>query len=140
MITRIVIVFVLALALVAPAFSQQTNYKDSIDVVNSPLGGIKFYQHGSRITMSRLTGILRSNPQAFAAIQKAKTNNTLAFIAGFAGGLLVGYELGNAAAGKKVNGAVIGIGAGIIGISIPFGIAGKRHAKRAVYLYNAAFR
>ncbi|MET0394133.1 MAG: hypothetical protein ABW019_13365 [Chitinophagaceae bacterium] len=134
------LVFIAAMAIASVTVGQSAGYKDSIEVVKAGLGGLRFYQHDKQLKMSQLTSTVRSNPQAFAAIQKAKTNNTLAFITGFIGGALIGYEIGNAVAGKKVNGAVIGVGAGFIGISIPFGIGGVKNTKRAVYLYNAAYR
>lgn len=134
------LVFIAAISITPVAFGQTGNYKDSIEVVKGGLGGLRFYQHNKQLKMPQLTDALRSNPQAFALLQKAKTNNTLAFISGFIGGALIGYELGNAAGGRKVNGAVIATGVGFIGISIPFGIGGTRKTRQAVFLYNAAYR
>lgn len=134
------LIFMAAIAIAPVAFGQSYSYKDSIEVVKGGLGGLRLYQHDRKLSLSDLSATLKSNPQAFAALQKAKTNNTLAFITGFIGGALIGYEIGNAIGGKKVNGAVIGAGAGFIGISIPFGIGGVRHTRKAVYLYNAAYR
>ena len=50
---------------------------------------------------------------------------------------MVGYPLGTAIAGGDTNWALAGIGAGLIGVSIPFSSATNKNARTAVELYNA---
>ena len=134
------IVSLLIYASSSAAMAQKPGYKDSIEVVKVALGGLKFYQHDKRLTMGELTNIMRPNPEAFKYLKKAKTNNTIAFISGIVGGFLIGYELGRLVGDNEINWSLMGAGAGAIVIGIPFDISGRRNARKAVYLYNAAFR
>ncbi|MBL7741100.1 MAG: hypothetical protein JNK14_17895 [Chitinophagaceae bacterium] len=121
-------------------YGQYTGFKDSVEVVTNPFGGIKYYQHDRRLSMAQITVAMRPNAEAFRYLNRSKTNNTVAFITGFIGGALIGYEIGNAIGGQSVNWAVISAGAGIIGLSIPFDIGARKNAKKAVHLYNAIYR
>jgi hypothetical protein len=140
MIKTISLILVLIYTTSVTGLAQKPGYKDSIELVKATLGGLKFYQHDKNLTMRDLTNIMRPNPEAFSYLKKVKTNNTVAFISGFIGGALIGYELGSAVGGKEINWGVMGAGAGFIVIGIPFDLGGKRNARKAVYLYNAAFR
>jgi hypothetical protein len=140
MIKSIPVILLLIYTCSLPGIAQKPGYKDSIELVKAPFGGLKFYQHDKNLTMRDLTNIMRPDPEAFSYLKKAKTNNTLAFISGFIGGALIGYELGSAVGGREINWGVMGAGAGFIVIGIPFDIGGKRNTRKAVSLYNAAFR
>jgi hypothetical protein len=137
---RILMALCLCIACYSTVFSQQTNSRDSITLVTNFFTGTKFYQGNQRITMRQVTEVMGTNPQALTYLKKAKTNNTISIIFGVIGGALVGYELGRAAGGGDINGAVIAAGAGCIVFSIPFSIAGGKNTKKAVNTYNAAFR
>jgi hypothetical protein len=131
----------LLICLFAVSVKAQDNHRgDSIELKIIPLGAMKFYQNDSRVSLGVVTGLMRNNPEAFKYINKSKTNNTIGFITGFIGGLLVGYEIGTAIAGKDINWSVMGAGAGFIVVTIPLDIAAKRNARKAVHLYNAAYR
>jgi len=121
-------------------FSQISNYKDSIEMAKRPLGGIDFFQHDRRLNMSQVAAVMRTNPEASAYFKKARTNNILSNILGAAGGFLVGFELGYRLGGEEINWNVFGAGIALIGISIPIEISGKKYARKAVHIYNAAFR
>lgn len=125
--------------LATTSFSQTVN-KDSITLVKKGLGEIKYYQSNNKLTGKQVGNILLSNPDATANWKKSRTNLTFAYIFGIIGGAMVGWELGNAISGKDVNGAVIGAGAGLVGVSIVFGINSDRKSKKAISLFNTAFR
>jgi hypothetical protein len=125
--------------LAATSFSQSTS-NDSITLVKKGLGEIKYYQANNRLTGRQVGDILLSNPDANASWKKSRTNLTFAYIFGIIGGAMVGWELGNAISGRDVNGAVIGAGAGLVGLSIVFGINSDRKSKKAISLYNIGFR
>ena len=137
---RILMALGLCIACFTTVFSQQTNSRDSITVVKNFFTGPKFYQGSQRLTMGQLTDVMTTNPQALTYLRKAKTNNTISIIFGVIGGALVGYELGRAAGGADMNGAVMAAGAGCIVFSIPFSIAGSKNTRKAVSVYNSAFR
>lgn len=121
------------------SFSQSTN-KDSITISKRGLGDIKYFQGTTRLTGKQVGTIMLPNTDATTQWKKSRTNLTLAYVFGIIGGAMVGYELGSALSGKDTNGAVIGIGAGMVGLSIVFGINSDKKAKRAVSTYNTSFR
>ncbi len=107
---------------------------DSIEVKKA--WGTVFKQHGKLLTPRKLLDITHSNPEAYKEMKIAKSNYDIGSVIGFAGGFLVGFPLGTALAGGEANWTLAGIGAGLIGVSIPFTAAYNKHAKNAVQYYN----
>jgi hypothetical protein len=107
---------------------------DSIQVTKKM--GTVFIQNGKALMPKQLLKITEVNPEAYKEMKIAKSNSNTANIFGMAGGFLVGWQLGTALAGGEPNWASAGIGAGLIGISIPFSVAYVKHAKNAVSIYN----
>ncbi len=91
---------------------------------------------GRMLTPSQLLDHTRGLTPAYDEMRLAKKNYDWGYGFGFAGGFLVGWPLGTAVFGGKPNWALAGIGAGLIGVSIPFSSAFNRHAKRAVRIFN----
>lgn len=115
------------------SFAQST--PDTIEVKKT-LGTV-FRQNGRNLTPRQLLDITQSNPEAYQKMQKARSNHQVGSVIGFAGGLLVGSTLGTIIGGGEANWTLAGIGAGLIGVSVPFSSAYTRHAKEAVKIYNA---
>lgn len=107
---------------------------DSIQVKRS--FGTTYYQHGEQLSPKMLLNITLSNPKAYAEMKTASTNGTAAIVLGAIGGFLVGYGLGPLLVSKDPNWGVVGVGAGFIGISIPFTIAFNKHARNGARIYN----
>jgi hypothetical protein len=107
---------------------------DTIEVKKT-LGTV-FRQHGQNLTPRQLMDLTQSNPEAHQKMQKARSNHQVGSVIGFAGGLLVGSTLGTAVSGGDANWTLAGIGAALIGVSVPFSSAYTRHAKEAVKIYN----
>ena len=103
-------------------------------------GGYKYTQNGNQMTMKDLVKTMESNKQAFDLIKKARLNNTLASIIGFAGGGLIGWPIGTAIGGGDANWTLAGIGAGIVAIGIPISSSTNKKAKQAVELYNSSLK
>jgi hypothetical protein len=135
---RLILFFILAISI--SSFSQDRKSKDSIIMTGHAMEGIRFYQHGQKINMRRLTEIVKENPDAYTYLKKSKGNNLPGIVLGIAGGFLLGYELGSLAGGKSIDWAVMASGIGCIGLSIPFTLVAKRNAKKAVDLYNSSLR
>ena len=90
------------------------------------------------------------NEEASESFGKARTNTTVGQVFAYAGGFAIGFGIIPALSGKKQevrNGivyenqpskgwTVVGIGAGLVGIGIPFAIAANKNAKRAMALEN----
>jgi hypothetical protein len=118
-------------------FGQSTS--DSITIVKKGLG-TSFYYNTKKLTTKELTEITRSNSEAFQEMTSAKTNQAVGTVFGFIGGFLVGWPLGTAIGGGDPNWTLAAVGAGFIGVSIPFSIAYTKRATRAVDIYNADLR
>ncbi|MBU4538923.1 MAG: hypothetical protein L6264_03610 [Weeksellaceae bacterium] len=115
------------------------------------MSGNKLEKDGQTYKMSKYSEVL-SNPDAQKAFQKARTNNTVGQIFAYAGGFAIGAGIIPALSGKKQevrNGmvyenqpsrgwAVVGVGAALVGIGIPFAIAANKNAKQALEIENGA--
>ena len=67
----------------------------------------------------------------------AKSKYDTGTIFGFAGGFLIGWPIGTAVTGGDPEWVLVGVGAGLILVSIPFSISYNKHAKSAVIRYNS---
>lgn len=101
-------------------------------------GGYKFTQNEKNLKMGSLVKVMESNQQAYQLIKKAQSNNTIASIIGFAGGGLIGWQIGTSVSGGDANWTVAGIGAGLIAIGVPISISAIKKSKEAVELYNSS--
>jgi hypothetical protein len=101
-------------------------------------GDYKYTQNGNQLKMRDLVKTLESNQQAFEMINKAQTNRSLASVIGFVGGGLVGWPIGTAIGGGDANWVLAGVGAGLIGVSIPIASGANKKTKEAVETYNAS--
>jgi hypothetical protein len=108
---------------------------DSIEIRKNIFGTV-CRQNGRILTEKRLINITRVNDEAYQEMKISKNNSNIAKVVGFLGGAMVGWPLGAATAGKKMDWNLFGIGAGLIAVSIPFSLASIRHAKKAVKIYN----
>jgi len=102
--------------------------------------GTVFMHKGKRLTTRQLSDRVKENPEAFKLMSKAKSNQAIGSVFGFAGGFLVGWPLGTAIGGGDPNWTLAAVGAGLIGVSIPFNAAYNKHATNAVHIYNEGLR
>ena len=116
-----------------PTFGQ--TFSDSI-TMKKVFGGYHFYQADKKLTMRELVKTMEPNEQAYKQIKKAQSTNGLAMAFAFTGGALVGFPLGTAIGGGDPNWALVGIGAGLIVVSIPISNKFNRQAKYAVETFN----
>ena len=105
--------------------------------IEKGFGGNKFYQAGQRINVNQLVNTLELNEEAYRLIKSAKPTYTLATILGGAGGFMLGWPLGGVIAGGEPNWSLVGIGAGLIAISIPLADSFNKKANQAVRLFNS---
>ncbi len=125
------------LLIIGIVFIFNANLKSQSQLIEMPQGSSAVYeQNGIRLTPNQLLEITEVNPEAYKIMQKAKSNISTAQIFGYIGGFLVGYPLGTMIGGGEPEWAMAGIGAGFIGLSIPFSVAYKKHSKHAVAIYN----
>jgi len=101
-------------------------------------GGYTFSKDGKRLNMKNLIKTMQPNKEAYQLMKSARSKNTLAMILGGVGGFGVGYSLGRSLRGEKVNWAVLGLGAGALGVGIPISMSVNKKIKQAVKLYNTS--
>jgi hypothetical protein len=99
--------------------------------------GTTYRKDEKLLNTNRLEKILNKDKDAARELQKSKAPAAAGFAFGFAGGLIIGYDLGRAlGSGDAVNPAMLGVGAGLIGLSIPFNISAQKHIRESVRMYN----
>lgn len=99
--------------------------------------GTAFYIHNERATVKQVLETTKPHKAAYKEMKIARRNYDYAVVIGFMGGFIAGWPLGSAIAGGDPTWALVGVGAGLITISIPFLIKFNKHAKKAVDIYNA---
>jgi len=112
----------------------------------------KLVKEGVSYKLSDYKSVL-VNPEAQQYFKKSRTNNTVGSIFGGVGGAFMGFGIARALSGgetkvminnsvqtvKQDKGgawALVGIGAGIVGIGIPFAVAAHKNAKKAIAIEN----
>ncbi len=120
--------------LMSTSFAQSSS--DTITVTKS-FGKYRFYQNDKAMKLSTLAKKMRFNTRAYKRISDAQSTKFLANIFGAAGGFMVGWQAGVFLAGNSPDIKYIGIGAGLIAISIPISIKSTKQAKEAVDIYNS---
>lgn len=115
------------------------------------MSGNKLLKNGQTYKMSQYQDVFK-NPEAASYFKKARTNSTVGSIFAYTGGFSLGFGLSavlfgpkkqvygsygsqyEVKADKSVAWLVTGIGAGLIGIGIPFALAADKNAKKAMKL------
>ncbi|MFC2152716.1 hypothetical protein ACFLSE_09320 [Bacteroidota bacterium] len=100
--------------------------------------GVIFLQNGKKLTPKQLLEITKDNPEAYQEMKIAKSNYAAANVLSFTGGFMVGWQLANVMTGKEVEYSFLGIGGGLIGISIIVSQSYSNHARKAVGIYNSS--
>jgi len=128
---RIVLILVLGVAVIGQINGQKIESK-------KVFGGYEYYQDERPQSIKQLERKMESLPEAYELVQKAKGNNIMATIAGYAGGFLIGWPIGTALAGGEPNWGLAGIGAGALILSIPFASGYSKKMNQAVDIYNSS--
>ena len=106
--------------------------------IQKAFGGIKLMQNGQVLRPKMVLDIMKTNPEAVAEFKKAKSNFDADQVLGFVGGALIGWPLGTALGGGEPNWGLAAGGAGLVLVSIPLNAGYKKHATKAVELYNGS--
>jgi hypothetical protein len=100
--------------------------------------GFKCYQNDKKLNKIELNSLLKSNYQAPQLMQSARNTKGLALFIGAIGGIIVGQPLWNKARRNLTNWNYIGLGTGLLIVSIPIVVNANKKAKKAVGLYNSS--
>lgn len=115
------------------AHSQTQN--DTISIVRN-----LFECNGKILNTNQVLDLMKDNPEALAAMKRAKSNASVASVFAYIGGFCIGYPIGQAIGGAKPAWAMAGIGAGFILIALPINGSAKENSVMAVRLYNAKIK
>ena len=127
------ILVLVALSGVVYGFSQ--NEADTIQV-QQKLGKV-YLMDGKPMFAKDLYAVLNTNEAAVVKVKQAKSNLFPLYLFSCAGGFLIGWPLGTALAGGDANWTLALIGAGLVGLSIPFQVGYNKNMYDAVKIYNS---
>jgi hypothetical protein len=83
---------------------------------------------------------MRAQPEAYAEMTQARARYTEYTIVSGAGGFLIGFGASDAVFKDQPNWSLMGIGAGLVAVSIPFWQGYVRHTSTAVQHFNEGLR
>lgn len=106
------------LLLLAMSAATAQVYSEPMTVKKS-FGSNLFYQGEKRLSINQVVKLMEPNPATCRFMKSARTNNTWATVFGAAGGFMIGRPLRAAMAGGDADWVMAGVGAGLVGISIP---------------------
>jgi len=99
-----------------------------------------YKQDGRRLSLNQVINITKFNPDAYNEMKIARGNLTKSYLFVLVGAFIIGHNLGAGIGKGRFNWTQAGIGLGFIGISIPYSIAYRRHAKNSVRFYNIGLK
>jgi hypothetical protein len=117
---------------------QSQNLSDTIQIEKKL--STSYLMYGQKLTPKQLLNIMEINSAAYDVMKKAKRNYDVAQVFGAVGGALIGFPIGTAIAGGDANWLLAGVGAGLIGVAIPFSIKFNKNARAAVAIYNGGIK
>ncbi len=99
-----------------------------------------YVQNGEALSIKQLLSITKAYPDAQDLLQTSRTSRQLSTIFGAAGGLLVGWSILTSFTSGEPNWGIIGAGAGLIVLAVPFSISSSQDVSKAVRIYNEKTR
>ena len=99
-------------------------------------GGYKYYQEGKPLRSIQLKQTLSSDKEAFAIYKSTQSLRVLSGVLGFAGGFIIGREIGNVINNNQVEVLSMFAGAAVIGLSLVPARSADKKTKIAVDMYN----
>lgn len=126
--------FIFLLLFLTPLFCIQANGQDMRMEKN--FWGTKLYHGDRQVRPREMLELMKPNDAAYAEFKKAKSNNDMAQVLGFAGGALIGWPIGTAIGGGDPQWGLAAGGAALILLAIPLGNGFNKHAANAIEIYN----
>ncbi|MDO4781729.1 MAG: hypothetical protein Q4A09_00755 [Capnocytophaga felis] len=128
---RIIIALLVTVASVSFSYSQEIEIK-------KVWGENRFYKAGNRLFMKDVIHLMENHPEALQIMKQVNRTNNVNKVISFAGGALIGWDLGNLMVGNKPTWIPMGIGAVLTGISIKILSNTNKKSKQAIELYNSS--
>ncbi len=110
--------------------------KDTL-VIKTKFSNINMYDtKGTQVSISDAKKRASNNRTALHYFEAAQMNQLFSLLFSLPGGFLIGYNIGTAAGGGKINPAYFFTGFGLLGFSVHFELAKVKNLKKAVQVYN----
>ena len=104
--------------------------------MHKTLGGAHFQRDTIYLSHRHVSEILSVDPQATQEFNLAMKNYRVGGILGFSGAILLAIPVITAISGGEPEWLMAGGGAVLLGVSVPFSLAFKRHSENALEGYN----
>ncbi len=112
------------------------NNKDTL-VIKTTFASINMYDPmGVKVSLSEAKKRASNNRMALHYFEAAQMNHLFSLLFSLPGGFLIGYNMGIAVGGGKINPAYFFTGFGLAALSFPFDLATAKNLKKAVQVYN----
>lgn len=108
---------------------------DTIQIVKKGLG-YGYYFKGEQLTLTQLKPFFEKNTNSFSLYQSAKGTSDFVSILGYIGGSFVGYGFSYLFSESEVGLPMMGVGFGILLMSLPIVSSAENKLKKAVNGYN----
>lgn len=118
--------------------SNAQQISDTIRIEKVILGYRYSIPNETFVGFSKLKTYVSDSKEAKKFIRKANSNTIFAAVLGGLGGAIAGFQLGGAASGGELNNRGLGLGLGLIALSVPFTIAADKNGLKGVKAYNAS--
>lgn len=115
--------------------SKAQEIKDTIQI-NKTFIGTVFKQNNKPLKPSKMIMLMENYPEASNEMKKARNNYIVSSLIGGVGAFMVGWSLGSAIGGGKSSPTMLGLGTGLIVVSVPFAVIYDKRATKAVRSYN----
>ncbi len=125
------------LFLTAIGFSQSI---DSVIQIRHGYFGNRYYQNGTKLSLSELPELLKTNDEAYKQIQSARTNNLLYYVLSISGGVLLVYGILPGTFFSDPKWGLVAAGTALSVTSIILNYKSKNQAQTAIDLYNLGLR
>ncbi len=102
--------------------------------------GTFYFQENHLLTGRDFHEIIKFNYDAEQEYKASKLNNVFATISAISSGLCLGWAVGVAQGGGKLNVGLLSLGIGLYGVTIPLSINQKKHKRNAAKIYNESLR
>lgn len=100
----------------------------------------KYIYNESIIKLKDMVPIMEKHPVALGKLKSARTQEIFSYITAISGGFVLGRALGKGISGNYTDVLIdeIGIGLGLIGLTVILDSSRKKNIKRAVNIYNSS--
>ena len=111
-------------------------FSQSIDIEDTEGSKTIYSIDGEMLDFEDLTDIVKDNQVSFKLMKSAKYSFVTSRVIAYAGGFMVGYQLGSAFVGRKPNWFLVGTGLWVAGFSLVIKEGGTIKVEKSVLNYN----